>query len=212
MKTDVSVKMKFSFAHFFLLLIPMQIIVFGCFFAYRQYASYRRLFFDNEQFEKNCAIAYLCEIMSDPYIHQDICDQYSSCLEKTNSKGWFPEGIPDLPFPVTDHSFQEWFRHGPFSNQKMNPKLWIDSSSSRAHHVEIPDSFHKEHSFYSIATFDSDDGILLCLFVPLKYCKGVIKGILKKSIIDNEPVYEQSIEHVKRSDPDFLCAIEMNKK
>ena len=212
MKTDVSVKTKFSFAHFFLLLIPMQIIVFGCFFAYRQYVSYRRLFFDNEQFEKNCAIAYLCEIMSNPYIHQDICDQYSSCLEKTDSKGWFTEGIPDLPFPVTDHSFQEWFRHGPFSNQKMNPRLWIDSSSSRACHVEIPDSFHKEHSFYSIATFDSDDGILLRLFVPLKYCKGVIKGVLKKSIIDNEPVYEQSIEFVKQSDPDFLRAKKMNKK
>ena len=212
MKTDVSVKTKFSFAHFFLLLIPMQIIVFGCFFAYRQYASYRRLFFDNEQFEKNCAIAYLCEIMSNPYIHQDICDQYSSCLEKTNSKGCFTEGIPDLPFPVTDHSFQEWFRHGPFSNQKMNPGLWTDSSSSRARHVEIPDSFHKEHSFYSIATFDSDDGILLRLFVPLKCCKGVMKGILKKSIIDNEPVYEQSIELVKLSDPVFLRAKEMNEK
>ena len=206
MQTDVSVKTKFSFEHFFLLLIPMQIIVFGCFFAYEQYARHRRLFFDNEQFEKNCAIAYLCEIMSDPYIHQDICNQYSSCLAKTNSKGWFTEGIPDLPFPVTDQSFQEWFRHGPFSNQKRNPRLWTETSSSRAHHVEIPDSFHKEHSFYSIATFDSDDGVLLRLFVPLKCSKGVIKGILKKSIIDNEPVYEQSIELVERSDPDFLRA------
>ena len=212
MKPDVPVKTKFSIAHFFLLLIPMQIIVFGCFFAYEQYARHRRLFFDNEQFEKNCAIAYLCEIMSDPYIHQDICNQYSSCLAKTNSKGWFTEGIPDLPFPVTDQSFQEWFRHGPFSNQKTNSGLWIDSSSSCAHHVEIPESFHKEHSFYSIATFDSDDGILLRLFVPLKCCKGVIKGILKKSIIDNEPVYEQSIELVEQSDPDFLRAKEMNKK
>ena len=104
MKTDVSVKTKFSFAHFFLLLIPMQIIVFGCFFAYRQYVSYRRLFFDNEQFEKNCAIAYLCEIMSNPYIHQDICDQYSSCLEKTNSKGWFTEGIPDCGSTAVPHA------------------------------------------------------------------------------------------------------------
>ena len=212
MKPDVPVKTKFSIAHFFLLLIPMQIIVFGCFFAYEQYARHRRLFFDNEQFEKNCAIAYLCEIMSDPYIHQDICNQYSSCLAKTNSKGWFTEGIPDLPFPVTDQSFQEWFRHGPFSNQKRNPRLWTETSSSRACHVVIPDSFHKEHSFYSIATFDSDDGILLRLFVPLKRCKGVMKGILRKTIIDKEPVYEQSIELVKRSDPDFLRAKEMNEK
>jgi len=52
----------------------------------------------------------------------------------------------------------------------------------------------------------------LLLFVPLKRCKGVMKGILRKTIIDKEPVYEQSIELVKQSDPDFLCAKEMNKK